>query len=138
MINIADCLGRLVGRVVLGRDGRGGRVSPALWVEAVGATHEQIGGAGDCQNSDVILTLILIGGKEIKDTIFIRSTTTITTKIRHSKLISNRAVVMVKWSACLPCSLTIRVRIPLKSTVFSVKFMFEENENKKRPGLAHF
>ena len=135
MINIADCLGRLVGRVVLGRDGRGGRVSPALWVEAVGATHEQIGGAGDCQNSDVILTLILIGGKEIKETILIRSTTT---KIRHSKLISNRAGVMVKWSACLPCSLTIRVRIPLKSTVFSVKFMFEENENKKRPGLAHF
>ena len=36
--------------------------------------------------------------------------------------------------------LTSRVRIPLTPTVFSVKFVFEFNENKhnKRPGQAHF
>ena len=50
------------------------------------------------------------------------------------------AVVVVKWSACSPNYSTIRVRMPLKHTVFSVKFVFEKNENKskKRPRLAHF
>ena len=28
------------------------------------------------------------------------------------------AVVLVKWSACLPSTMTIRVRIPLKPIVF--------------------
>ena len=49
------------------------------------------------------------------------------------------AVVVVMWSACSTSTPTIRVRIPLTSTVYSVKFVFEKNENKqKRPGLAHF
>ena len=42
------------------------------------------------------------------------------------------AVVVVKWSACLPSTPTIRVQIPLKSTVFTVKFVFEMNENKQK------
>ena len=41
--------------------------------------------------------------------------------------------VVVKWSACSHTSPTIRVRIPLKSAVFSVKFLFE-----KRPRCVHF
>ena len=50
----------------------------------------------------------------------------------------NGAVVVVKWSACSPSTLTIRVQIPLKPTVVSVKFGFENKKiNKKRPGLAH-
>ena len=49
------------------------------------------------------------------------------------------AVVVVKWSACSTSTPTIQVRILPTSTVFSVKFVFEKNENKqKRPGLAHF
>ena len=44
----------------------------------------------------------------------------------------------VKWSACLPSTPTIRVRILLKRTVFTVRFVFEKTKiNKKRPGLAH-
>ena len=63
------CLARLVGlrRVVGGCDRRCGRVGSAFGVEAVGATHEQVGRAGDCQNSDVVLTFIL---NEEKDKIF--------------------------------------------------------------------
>ena len=50
-----------------------------------------------------------------------------------------RAMMVVKWSACSPSTLTIRVRIPLTSAVFSVKSVFEKNENKQnRQGLAHF
>ena len=46
---------------------------------------------------------------------------------------------VVMWSAYFPSTPTIRVRIPLKPTVFSVKCVFETNENKqKRPVLAHF
>ena len=49
------------------------------------------------------------------------------------------AVVVVKWSAFLPSTPTIRVRIPLKSTVFSVILCLKRTKiNKKRPGLAHF
>ena len=49
------------------------------------------------------------------------------------------AVVVVKWSACLPSTPTIRVRIPLKPTVFSVILCLKRTKiNKKRPGLAHF
>ena len=44
------------------------------------------------------------------------------------------AVVVVKWSVCLPFTPTIRVRSPLKSTIFSVKFVFERNENKQKRG----
>ena len=43
------------------------------------------------------------------------------------------------WSACLASTPTIRVRIALTSTVFSVKFVLEKNENKqKKAGFAHF
>ena len=41
------------------------------------------------------------------------------------------AVVVVKWSVCSPFTPTIRVRILLTSIVFSVKFVFEMNENKQ-------
>ena len=47
--------------------------------------------------------------------------------------------MIVKWSACLPSTLTIRVRILLTLTVFSVKLVFEKNENKQREaGLPIF
>ena len=45
----------------------------------------------------------------------------ITTYIKFGKkksLYLNRAVVVVKWSACSPSTPTIRVRIPLRSTIF--------------------
>ena len=43
------------------------------------------------------------------------------------------------WSACSPSTPTIRVQIPLKHTVFSVKFVLKKNEIKqKEAGLAHF
>ena len=42
-------------------------------------------------------------------------------------------VVVVKWSACSPSILTIRVRIPLKCSVFFYK-LFEKNENKQKRG----
>ena len=38
---------------------------------------------------------------------------------------------MVKWSACLPSTPTIRVRILLTHTVFSVKFEMNENKQKE-------
>ena len=41
-------------------------------------------------------------------------------------------MVVVKWSVCLPSTPTMRVRIPLKSTVLPVKFVFEKNENKQK------
>ena len=41
-------------------------------------------------------------------------------------------VVVVVWLACSPSTPTIRVRIPLTSTVFSVKIVFEYNENKQK------
>ena len=41
-------------------------------------------------------------------------------------------MVVVKWLASLPSTLTIRVQIPLKPTVFSTKFVFEKNENKQK------
>ena len=41
----------------------------------------------------------------------------------------DEVLVVVKWSACLPSNPLIRVRIPLKPTVFSVKFEFEKNKN---------
>ena len=44
------------------------------------------------------------------------------------------ALVVVIWSACLPSTLTIRVRIQLKSTIFC-KIVVEK---AKRPGLAHY
>ena len=49
------------------------------------------------------------------------------------------AVVVVEWSVGLPSTLTIPVRIQLKPTIFSVKNLFEKNENKqeKRLWLAH-
>ena len=52
---------------------------------------------------------------------------------------NNCFVVVVKKSACSPYTPTIRVRIPLKPTVFSVKFVFERNKNKQKrwPGFPH-
>ena len=50
-------------------------------------------------------------------------------------IITAWAVVVVKWSACSPSTLTIQVRDPLMPTIFSVKFVFERTKiNKKRPG----
>ena len=46
---------------------------------------------------------------------------------------------MVKRSACSSSTPTIRFRIPLKPTVFSVKFVVEKNENKqKEAGVGPF
>ena len=39
--------------------------------------------------------------------------------------------MVVKWSACLPSTPMIRVRILLKPAVFSVKFVFEKKKNKQ-------
>ena len=47
----------------------------------------------------------------------------------------NGAVVVVKWSACSPSTLTIRVRIPLKSTINCLK---RTKINKKRSRMVHF
>ena len=48
-------------------------------------------------------------------------------------------MVVVKWSACSPSTLTIRVPIPLISAVFSVKIVFEKNKNKqKEAGVGPF
>ena len=44
--------------------------------------------------------------------------------------------MVVKWSACSPYTLTNRVQITLASMVFSVKFVFEKSENKKKRGLG--
>ena len=49
------------------------------------------------------------------------------------------AMVVVKWSTCLPSTMTNWVRIPIKPTVFSVKFVFEKNKNKlKEARLVNF
>ena len=48
-------------------------------------------------------------------------------------------VVVVKWSACSLYTPAILVRIALTPTVFSVKFVFEKNENKqKEAGVGPF
>ena len=48
-------------------------------------------------------------------------------------------MVVVKWSACLPSTPTIRVQILLKPTAISVKFVFEKNKNKlKEAGVGPF
>ena len=41
-------------------------------------------------------------------------------------------MVVAKWSACLSSILMIQVRISLKSTVFSMKCVFEKNDNKQK------
>ena len=41
-------------------------------------------------------------------------------------------MVVVKWSACSPSTTTIRVRIPHEAYSFSVKIVFEKNENKHK------
>ena len=46
---------------------------------------------------------------------------------RLSKLF-DRAVVVIKWSECLPSIPKIRVRIPLKSTIFC-KIVVKKEEN---------
>ena len=46
---------------------------------------------------------------------------------------------MVKWSACSSSTLTIRVRILLTPTVFSVKFEFKKKQNEqKEAGIGPF
>ena len=45
---------------------------------------------------------------------------------------SFKAVVVVKWSACSPSTPTIRVQIPLKISVLSVKFIFEKTKNTQK------
>ena len=47
-------------------------------------------------------------------------------------------MVVVKWSSCSPSTSTIRVRILLTSTVFSVKFVLEKNQNKQKVGWPVF
>ena len=47
--------------------------------------------------------------------------------------------MVVKWSACSPSTPTIRVLIPAEAYSFSVKFVFEKNENKqKEAGVGPF
>ena len=49
------------------------------------------------------------------------------------------SVVVVKWSTCSPATLTVRVCIPLKPTVYSEQFVFEKNVNKsKKPRVEPF
>ena len=48
-------------------------------------------------------------------------------------MLNKWAVVVVKWSACLPSTPTIRVRIPLRSTIFC-KIVNEKNKNKQKRG----
>ena len=44
---------------------------------------------------------------------------------------------VVKWSACSPSTLTIRLRIPVNSTqFFYVNYLKRLKINKKRPGMA--
>ena len=52
-------------------------------------------------------------------------------EINVLKIIKNNFKKFGPWW-CLPSTLTIRVRIPLKPTVFSVKFVLEKNENKQK------
>ena len=49
------------------------------------------------------------------------------------------AVVVVKWLKCSPSTLTMRVQMPLVPAVFSIKFVFEQNENnQKEAGVGSF
>ena len=41
-------------------------------------------------------------------------------------------MVVVPWLACLPSTLTFRVRFPPKPTVYSVKFVFDKNRNEQK------
>ena len=42
------------------------------------------------------------------------------------------SMVVVPWLACLPSTLTFRVRFPPKPTVYSVKFVFDKNRNEQK------
>ena len=44
--------------------------------------------------------------------------------------------MVAMWSACLPSTPTFRIQIPLKPTVFSVKFMFENENKQKEAGVG--
>ena len=47
--------------------------------------------------------------------------------------------MVVKWSACSPSTLKIRVQIPLKLQFFSVEFVFGKSENKQEEaGMFYF
>ena len=54
-------------------------------------------------------------------------------KFKLLKLSIKRAAVVVKWSACSPTSLTIRVWIPLKPTVLFCKWL---EKNEKEDGVS--
>ena len=53
---------------------------------------------------------------------------------RSSSTSSYRGVVVVKWSACLPSSPTIRVRIPLTFRFFFCRICPGKNESKQKRG----
>ena len=45
------------------------------------------------------------------------------------------AVVVVKWSTFSPSTPSIRVRIPLKSTVLFCTSVFQKSENKQKEAV---
>ena len=52
--------------------------------------------------------------------------------VYNSNILYTAVVVVVKWSACSPSYPTIWVQIPLKHTVFPLKFVLEKYENKQK------
>ena len=59
-----------------------------------------------------------------------------TSTIAIEEKYTNRVVMVVKQSACSPSTPTIRVRIMLQSTIFSVKLWLKRTKiNKKEAGL---
>ena len=57
---------------------------------------------------------------------------------RNNIFTSAGTVVVVKWSACSPSTLTIQVRIPLKTKVFLNLCLKRTKKNKREAGLARF
>ena len=51
-------------------------------------------------------------------------------------VVGDRNVVKVKWSGCSPSTPSIRVRNSLTLTFFSVKFLIEKIENKRKEASA--
>ena len=49
----------------------------------------------------------------------------------HKNFPTKRAEVVVKWSACSPCTPTIPVKILLGSTIFC-KIVIEKNKNNQK------
>ena len=59
-------------------------------------------------------------------------------KLRRKRLVILWAVMVVKWSACSPSTATIRVRIPLKSTVFFSEMLWKKRNMQKESGDGPF